>query len=235
MRKNIRSGYYDDGEVHGTENKNTSGNFWRGVPGVTMIWHGEWADPELEYEGRIANYWDIEDAMYEWATEDGVNVDSDEDFNKYCQEHDYDVYALFDNYPIESGCHGKSKKDDKKDKDDKKKPVKSAMPGREKYIQAVMDEYGCTREEAEEIIADEIANSRKPVKSGLMDKAKEEQVDQYYEDIYDDVFNALNDITYKYQEKLGITTGDSWEELDIINPTDSIVAVLKDQLAHFMK
>lgn len=235
MKKNIRSGYYDDGEVHGTENWKGGENNWRGVPGVHMIWHGEWADPELEYEGKIANYWDIEDAMYEWATEDGVNVDSDEAFNKYCQEHDYDVYALFDNYPIESGCHGKSKKDDKKDKDDKKKPVKSAMPGREKYIQAVMEEYGCTREEAEEIIAEDIQSSRKSVKSGLMDKTKEEQVDQLYDKIWYDVDRALNEICFKYQEILGIHTGDSWEVLDPDTPTENIVAVLKDQLIHFVK
>ena len=177
----------------------------------------------------------IEDAMYEWATEDGVNVDSDEAFNKYCQEHDYDVYALFDNYPIESGCHGKSKKDDKKDKDDKKKPVKSAMPGREKYIQAVMEEYGCTREEAEEIIAEDIQSGRKPVKSGLMDKTKEEQVDQLYDKIRYDVDIALNEICFKYQEILGIHTGDSWEVLDLDTPTENIVAVLKDQLIHFVK
>jgi len=210
MRKNIRSGFYDDGEVHGTEKQEYSGNFWRSVPGVTMIWHGEWNDPELEYEGKVANYWDIEDAMYEWATEDGVNVDSDEAFNKYCQEHDYDVYALFDNYPIESGCHGKSKKDDKKDE---KKPVKSAMPGKEKYIQS----------------------GRKPVKSGLMDKTKEEQVDQLYDKIRYDVDRALNEICFKYQEILGIHTGDSWEVLDLDTPTHNIVAVLKDQLVHFVK
>ena len=317
MKKNIRSGFYDDGEVHGTENKKTSG-FWRGVPGVTMIWHGEWSDPELEYQGKVANYWDIEDAMYEWATEDGVNVDSDEAFNKYCQEHDYDVYALFDNYPIESGCHGKSKKDDKKKKGKKsvksawgktnypglddevadlqidmtntgyfedgwllitgenelgyrdgteftinaygpngedlgskkfdfldlwhkgpiassKKPVKSAMPGKEKYIQAVMEEYGCTREEAEEIIAEDIQSGRRPVKSGLMDKTKEEQVDQLYDKIWYDVDKALNEICFKYQEILGIHTGDSWEVLDPDTPTENIVAVLKDQLIHFVK
>ena len=60
---------------------------------------------------------------------------------------------------VDSGCHGKDKKDKKK------KPVKSSMPGRERGIQAIMDEYGCTREEAIEIMNEEIQNSRKPVKS----------------------------------------------------------------------
>ena len=52
-----------------------------------------------------------------------------------------------------------------------KKPVKSAMPGKEKYIQAVMDEYGCSREEAEEIIAGEIS-------SGCHGKSKKEKKEQ---------------------------------------------------------
>lgn len=64
---------------------------------------------------------------------------------------------------IESACHGKSKKDEKK------KPVKSAMPGKEKGIQAIMDEYGCTREEAEEIMNEQIDSGRKPVKSSWDD------------------------------------------------------------------
>lgn len=64
---------------------------------------------------------------------------------------------------IESACHGKSKKDEKK------KPVKSAMPGKEKGIQAIMDEYGCSREEAEEIMNEQIDSGRKPVKSSWYD------------------------------------------------------------------
>ena len=54
-----------------------------------------------------------------------------------------------------------------------KQTLKSAMPGREKYIQAIMDEYGCSHEEAEEIIADEI-NSGCHGKS----KKKEEKKDK---------------------------------------------------------
>lgn len=30
---------------------------WHGVPGARFIWHGEWADPEIEYNGRFINYW----------------------------------------------------------------------------------------------------------------------------------------------------------------------------------
>ncbi len=96
MKKSIKSAHQD--------------KLWRGVPGVEMIWHGEWSDPELEYEGTRRNYWDVEDAMYEWAKEDGIDTENDEEFNRYCQEHAYDVYECF------SSC-GKKK--------GKKKPVTS--------------------------------------------------------------------------------------------------------------
>lgn len=96
MKKAIKSAHQD--------------KMWRGVPGVKMIWHGEWSDPELEYEGERRNYWDVEDAMYTYAKEDGIDAENDEEFNRYCQEHAYDVYECF------SSC-GKKKG---------KKPVKSA-------------------------------------------------------------------------------------------------------------
>lgn len=121
MKKAIKSSsFYDDGEVHGTENWNERNkeNTWRGVPNVRMIWHGEWSDPELEYNGIVANYHDIEDTMYEYAKEDGIDAENDEEFDKYCQEHDYDVYALFDNF-IESS------KKNKRSVKSSRKPIQS--------------------------------------------------------------------------------------------------------------
>lgn len=54
------------------------------------------------------------------------------------------------------------------------KLVKCAMPGREKYIQAIMDEYGCSHEEAEQIIAEEINSGC----NGKSKKKKEEKKDK---------------------------------------------------------
>lgn len=66
--------------------------YFRGVEGVEMIWHGEWADPELRYGDYVANYWTVEDAMYQACKEEfGADADSDEVFNKYCQDHRDDV------------------------------------------------------------------------------------------------------------------------------------------------
>lgn len=166
---------------------------WRGVPGVKMIWHGEYSDPELEYGGVRRNYWDVEDGMYVWAKEDGIDAEDDESFNKYCQEHSDDVYEYFyEPDGIESACHGKSKKD----KDEKKKAVKSSMSVRdlprealqelkERYYmdkfdnelsygeiaaiddlvsdEEVFDEYDGTTFTEDDFLC--LANSRKPVKS----------------------------------------------------------------------
>ena len=104
-----------------------------------------------------------------------------------------------------------------------------------RHVREFLRQHGFNAESKSQIARDYLTNSRKPVKSGLLDRSKEEQVEQYYDDIAADVLEALNEITYKYQELLGITTGDSWEELDETEPTRNIVAVLKDQLTHFMK
>lgn len=162
MKKNIRSGFYDDGEVHGTENWKGKDNNWYGVPGIRMIWHGEWADPELECDGYVANYYDVENYLYENAKDDGIDVENDDVFAEYVREHADDAKWMISEYgekQIDSGCHSKKKKG--------KKPVKSAMPGKEKGIRAIMDEYGCSWEEAEEIMNEEIESSKKPIKQSF--------------------------------------------------------------------
>jgi hypothetical protein len=60
---------------------------------------------------------------------------------------------------------------------------------------------------------------------------RDEQVEQYRESIANDVWNAMNDITAKYQDFLGITDGGTsiGVTLDTETPTESIINVLKDQ------
>lgn len=81
---------------------------------------------------------------------------------------------------------------------------------------------------------DVIKNNRKPVKSGLLDKAKGESVEQYREDIKRDVNRVINDVICNYQEKLGITTGDSWTVIDDDRIADEVVTILKEQLEYNM-
>lgn len=69
-----------------------------------------------------------------------------------------------------------------------KKPVKSAMPGREKSIRAIMDEYGCSWEEAEEIMNDEID-------SGCYSKSKKGEIKSspdFKKYTADDIFDEFN-------------------------------------------
>lgn len=88
--------------------------------------------------------------------------------------------------------------------------ITSSMQGRERGIQAIMDEYGCTREEAIEIMNEEIQNSRKPIKSSLVNGISDEELkllckyaDQAFEDInwlYDNDPDTLAEHDYDQSE-----------------------------------
>ena len=58
----------EDGHLY---HKDEDGNVWtnsketyRGVPGSTYIWHGEWADPEVLWDGVELNVTDIEEGLW---------------------------------------------------------------------------------------------------------------------------------------------------------------------------
>ena len=66
-----------------------------------MIWHGEWSDPELMYGDDVANYWEVENAMWERYKEEcrsadfyHFSEDDDSEFNRFCQDCAEDVYEL---------------------------------------------------------------------------------------------------------------------------------------------
>ena len=103
-----------------------------------------------------------------------------------------------------------------------------------RHVREFLRQHGFYAESKSQIARDYLTNSRKAIKSGLLDETKGQQVEQFREEIRKDVDTALNEICYNYQEKLGITTGDSWEELDIDYVTENIMDVLKDQLINFM-
>ena len=57
--------------------KDEDGNVWtnskdtyRGVPGSTYIYHGEWADPEVLWKGVEINANDVEDSLWESYKDD---------------------------------------------------------------------------------------------------------------------------------------------------------------------
>lgn len=58
----------EDGHLY---HKDEDGNVWtnsketyRGVPSSTYIWHGEWADPEVLWDGVELNVTDIEEGLW---------------------------------------------------------------------------------------------------------------------------------------------------------------------------
>ena len=88
--------------------------WWRGVPDVTMIWHGEWADPELQYEDYVANYYEVEDPLWDNFKEETGRDDNTENvddiFNDWLVKNKYDVYEYITNV-------GKQISDDEEDYD----------------------------------------------------------------------------------------------------------------------
>lgn len=78
-------------------------NFYRGAEGIEFVSHGAWSDPELIYDGKSFNYWDIEDALWsefcEIVSEDTgksvMDIDSnmsdyEDAFNEYVQDNAVD-------------------------------------------------------------------------------------------------------------------------------------------------
>lgn len=103
--------------------------WWRGVPNVRMIWHGDYADPELVYNGVIASYYDIEDTLYEdFKEETGYKTSDDEEetdeaFDNWLSDNKYRVYELFDSYKTKE----EEEEDDYTDESRKRRSPKRAV------------------------------------------------------------------------------------------------------------
>ena len=69
-------------------------NYYRGIRGIEFIWHGETSDPELSYQGKVVNYYDVEDTIWQEYKEDGHDSDDEEEFTKYCQSHEAEIKQL---------------------------------------------------------------------------------------------------------------------------------------------
>lgn len=141
-----------------TKQKNESLNegFYRGVPGVELIYHGDWSDPELSFTDEngktyIANYYTIEDGIYQYYKElgaeqkaQGLNSefkfdDSDEDFDRFVQSHADMVKSDiidFGREVTDEACKSKQKQTKKQLKEDSEIHVFDQIPDEEIYDQA---------------------------------------------------------------------------------------------------
>ena len=71
-------------------------NNWYGIKGITFIWHNEWADPEIEFEGNVLNVHDIEDVMWERYLEEHPECDGDFDkFAEYMRREEEEIKEMF--------------------------------------------------------------------------------------------------------------------------------------------
>ena len=64
---------------------------YRGCKDIEIIWHGDWADPELRYNGYVANYYKIDNEAAVYAKTDGVDVDCEKAFNSFVQQHEDNI------------------------------------------------------------------------------------------------------------------------------------------------
>lgn len=94
----------EDGVPH-TNSKET----FRGVPGSTFIWHGEWADPEIWWKGEELNATDVEDGMwnsYEVDCEETGETPTNDGYEKWLEEMGTDwIASQLDEYVwVKNGC-----------------------------------------------------------------------------------------------------------------------------------
>lgn len=60
---------------------------YRTAKNVQFIWHGEWSDPELEFDGHVIDLWSIEDFICSCMKDEGLNYNDDDLFDKWIEEH----------------------------------------------------------------------------------------------------------------------------------------------------
>ena len=72
-----------------------------GIEGIEFVWHGEWADPEIEYRAKRFNYWDVEDALYGYYKEDCEEAGTepqDRNFPAWLHAHPQEAYSMLDDW-----------------------------------------------------------------------------------------------------------------------------------------
>lgn len=71
------------------------------IEGITTLYHGDWADPEVEYNGIHANYYDLEDYLwdvYSSSCDGEGKPTSDDDFAIWVKDNADMVYEWFETY-----------------------------------------------------------------------------------------------------------------------------------------
>lgn len=74
--------------------------FYRGNKDIEFVYHGDWADPDLIYDGYTFNYWEIENALWEDFLERVEDGDIDVSFDREFAEHHDDDDAVEDAFNL---------------------------------------------------------------------------------------------------------------------------------------
>lgn len=72
---------------------------WYGIPDIGFISHGQWSDPEIEYEGKRINATTIEEIMWERFNEECEEKFTDanyDEFAAYMKDNAEDVYSYIE-------------------------------------------------------------------------------------------------------------------------------------------
>lgn len=74
---------------------------YRNCKTIEFVWHGEWADPELKVDNFIANYWDIEEPLWQdflsdtgHSNAESYTPEVEAEFNEYVAKHEKEVRDL---------------------------------------------------------------------------------------------------------------------------------------------
>ena len=77
-------------------------NFY-GIDGVVFNWHGTNSDPSITYKGHEFNYWDVEETLWNYYTEDNpgkLECDLLEGFVNWMKNNPQETYNLLDDWII---------------------------------------------------------------------------------------------------------------------------------------
>lgn len=66
---------------------------WYGIKKIGFVWHGEWADPEIEYKGKRCSCYEVEDTMWGQFRDDYPDA-NENDFEKYMKDNEDEVIEL---------------------------------------------------------------------------------------------------------------------------------------------
>lgn len=50
-------------------------SYFYGIYGIRFIWHGQWSDPEIIWHGKSFNYYDLENTLYSYYSEEQNPLD----------------------------------------------------------------------------------------------------------------------------------------------------------------